>query len=161
MTELDTAAAGHHFPDAIHDQAITVAAPVCVLSDRDGQIRPTGVTGVFVSDLRVLRRAELVPSVGHLVHLGSSASGPTSASANSLPVASRSPAAYLAWAAISARDERSAASGVNATARSQNAAAAATPPRPCARSADPISFVFQIVPGPILYNNQVDLQHLF
>ncbi len=77
MTELNTAAAGHHFPDAIHDQAITVAAPVCVLSDRDGQIRPTGVTGIFVSDLRVLRRAELVPSVGHMVHLGSSASGPT------------------------------------------------------------------------------------
>jgi glycogen debranching enzyme len=61
----------------MHDQTVTVAAPVCVLSDPDGQIRPSGVTGVYVSDVRVLRRAELSLSAGQLVDLGSSYDGTT------------------------------------------------------------------------------------
>jgi glycogen debranching enzyme len=43
----------------LHDLVPTVAAPSSVLSDRDGQIRATGVQGLFHADRRVLSQAVL------------------------------------------------------------------------------------------------------
>ena len=43
----------------LHDLVPTVAAPTCVLSGPDGQIRATGVQGVFHADLRALSAAVL------------------------------------------------------------------------------------------------------
>lgn len=41
----------------LHDLVVTVAAPAVCLAGRDGQIRDTGVQGVFCGDVRVLARA--------------------------------------------------------------------------------------------------------
>lgn len=49
--------ANAHLPSPIHDLTATVRAPACALSDADGQIRATGMQGLFVSDLRVLTEA--------------------------------------------------------------------------------------------------------
>ncbi|NUR07181.1 MAG: amylo-alpha-1,6-glucosidase [Nocardioidaceae bacterium] len=43
-----------HLVPLLNDLAISVAAPAIVLSDPDGQIRPGGVRGWFVDDVRVL-----------------------------------------------------------------------------------------------------------
>src|SRR5262245_11282350 len=47
----------YYVPDPIHPLMATIAAPACVLGDRDGQIRPQGVQGLYVSDMRVLHGA--------------------------------------------------------------------------------------------------------
>ncbi|MCW6006118.1 amylo-alpha-1,6-glucosidase, partial [Micromonospora sp. CPCC 205371] len=44
----------------LHDLVPTTAAPTTALSGRDGQIRPTGVQGVFHADTRVLAEARLL-----------------------------------------------------------------------------------------------------
>ena len=61
---------------------------------------------------------------------------PASADATSRRASSISPAYCLASAAASVRSNRRAGSAVRATERSRNAAAAARPPRLCARAAD-------------------------
>ena len=47
----------YYVPDPIHPLMATIAAPACALGDRDGQIRPQGVQGLYVSDMRVLHGA--------------------------------------------------------------------------------------------------------
>src|SRR5215475_14827933 len=44
-------------PAPIHRLVATVRAPACALGDADGQIRPTGVAGIYVGDTRALRGA--------------------------------------------------------------------------------------------------------
>ena len=63
-------------------------------------------------------------------------SGPASAFAASVSASSNAPASCFAWAAASARAARRAGSSVNTDERSRNAAAAANPPRACARAAE-------------------------
>ena len=46
-------------PVPVHGLEPTVCAPACALSGPDGQIRPTGLQGLFVGDVRVLHRAVL------------------------------------------------------------------------------------------------------
>jgi hypothetical protein len=77
-----------------------------------------------------------------------SSSGPAWAAANSPSAVSGAPARCLAWAAASARCARRAGSSVNPTARSKNAAAAARPPRRCARPADRSSSAATSSSGP-------------
>ncbi|MGB2571847.1 glycogen debranching N-terminal domain-containing protein [Micromonospora citrea] len=48
-----------HLQPLLHELVGTVLAPTSALGDRAGQIRPTGVQGVFHADARVLSRAEL------------------------------------------------------------------------------------------------------
>ncbi|MFD0787245.1 glycogen debranching N-terminal domain-containing protein, partial [Micromonospora azadirachtae] len=43
----------------LHELVSVVLAPTSALGDAAGQIRPTGVQGVFHADARVLSRAEL------------------------------------------------------------------------------------------------------
>jgi hypothetical protein len=62
-----------------------------------------------------------------------SSSGPASAFATSVSASSRAPACCFAWAAARARAARRAGSRVNTEERSRKAAAAAKPPRACAR----------------------------
>jgi hypothetical protein len=62
--------------------------------------------------------------------------GPASAWATRPSAAFGAPASRLARAAASIRCARLVGSGVSRAARSMNAAAAASPPRACARSAD-------------------------
>ena len=71
-----------------------------------------------------------------------------SAVARSARAASKAPAWRLASAAASARSARRAGSTVSATARCRNAAAAATPPRACARPAERSSSAATSSSGP-------------
>ncbi|MBY8871055.1 amylo-alpha-1,6-glucosidase [Micromonospora sp. PLK6-60] len=48
-----------HLQPLLHDLVGVLLAPTSALGDRAGQIRPTGVQGVFHADARVLARAEL------------------------------------------------------------------------------------------------------
>ena len=48
-----------HLQPLLHDLVSVVLAPTSVLSDSDGQLRPSGVQGVFHADARVLCQAEL------------------------------------------------------------------------------------------------------
>ena len=66
----------------------------------------------------------------------SSSSGPAAAMLSRSSAASNAPARRLAWAAARARPARGPGSPVSSTARCKNAAAAAIPPRACARPAD-------------------------
>jgi hypothetical protein len=66
----------------------------------------------------------------------SSSSGPASARASRLATASSAPTCRLACAAARARSDRGPSSPVSLTARCRYAAAAAIPPRACARPAD-------------------------
>ena len=77
-----------------------------------------------------------------------SLSGPTSAMASRSSAASKSPASTLADAAASARLARCALSSVSIVARSRNAAAAASPPRACARPAERSSSAATSSSGP-------------
>lgn len=46
-------------PAPLHDLVVTVQAPACALGGGDGQIRASGMQGLFVADLRVLSQARL------------------------------------------------------------------------------------------------------
>ena len=71
-----------------------------------------------------------------------------SAVASNALAASGAPACSLAFAAASARDPRRTGSGVSSVARSRYAAAAATPPRSCTRSAEHSSSAATASSGP-------------
>src|SRR6185436_13428589 len=43
-----------HLTPLLNDLAVSVAAPAILLSDPDGQVRPGGVRGWFVDDVRLL-----------------------------------------------------------------------------------------------------------
>ena len=80
--------------------------------------------------------------------VGTRRAAPASAVATSPRAASNAPAWKLACAAASARSARRAGSTVSATARCRNAAAAATPPRACARPAERSSSAATSSSGP-------------
>ena len=80
------------------------------------------------------RRRRRGPAPGRPVPVGSRRAVRPRPSPRRPSAASNAPAWRLAWAAASARSPRRAGSSVSATARWRNAAAAASPPRACARS---------------------------
>jgi glycogen debranching enzyme len=63
-------------PESMHNLVATVAAPGCVLGDRDGQVRPDGVQGLYVSDVRVLHGARITLDDRTPVGLGWASAGP-------------------------------------------------------------------------------------
>jgi glycogen debranching enzyme len=71
-------------PEPMHDLVATVAAPACLLGDRDGQIRPAGVAGLYVCDLRVLHGAQLSMDGIAPTGLGWAATGPNSTMFNGI-----------------------------------------------------------------------------
>jgi glycogen debranching enzyme len=68
------------FQPLLHDLVVAVHAPTTALSGHDGQIRPSGVQGVFFADRRALAQAVLrvdgaEPS--HIAHMPNEGSGAT------------------------------------------------------------------------------------
>ncbi|MBO0871332.1 MAG: amylo-alpha-1,6-glucosidase, partial [Micromonosporaceae bacterium] len=63
----------------LHDLVTTACAPTCALSGRDGQIRATGVHGVFRADLRVLASALVAVDGREPDPIGYAPEGPGSA----------------------------------------------------------------------------------
>src|SRR5262249_50237685 len=57
MSSVDPAYA--RLPVPVNELTATVYAPTCVLSGADGQIRQTGMHGLFVSDIRAIAEARL------------------------------------------------------------------------------------------------------
>jgi hypothetical protein len=64
------------FPEPMHQLVATVSAPASALSDHDGQIRPTGVQGLYVSDARVLHGAQIAIDDLPIVGIGWESVGP-------------------------------------------------------------------------------------
>ncbi|MDR7363931.1 glycogen debranching N-terminal domain-containing protein [Nocardioides marmoribigeumensis] len=62
-------------PPALHDLATMVDAPALLLGDLDGQLRPGGVSGWYVDDVRLLQRCE-VSLVGARLELVRRDTGP-------------------------------------------------------------------------------------
>jgi hypothetical protein len=66
----------YEIPEAMHDLVTTVAAPACALASPDGQLRPGGVQGLYVSDARVLHGARIIIDAVEPVGLGWAHTGP-------------------------------------------------------------------------------------